>query len=178
MSTFFSGLFHNSAKIGVLLVTVLLVFYILVVAQRGWLLMTVGRSDQPRPWERPTSCCPPSGSGRWSVNCSSASRPRRWPGSSPMRADCPLMTCRARRPAGSSGKRPTPSSPSTRPKSRLNRSSGGPGSGFPVPTTPPGTASGHVRLDAPGRQALQRLSSGQLEPSSATLVMQQSGSTG
>lgn len=40
MSTFFSGLFHNKAKIGVLLVTVLLVFYILVVAQRGWLLMT------------------------------------------------------------------------------------------------------------------------------------------
>ena len=39
MSTFFSGLFHNRAKIGVLLVTVLLVFYILVVAQRGWLLM-------------------------------------------------------------------------------------------------------------------------------------------
>ncbi|GAA1923351.1 tetratricopeptide repeat protein [Arthrobacter gandavensis] len=39
MSTFFSGLFHNKAKIGVLLITVLLVFYILVVAQRGWLLM-------------------------------------------------------------------------------------------------------------------------------------------
>ena len=39
MSTFFSGLFHNRAKIGVLLVTTLLVFYILVVAQRGWLLM-------------------------------------------------------------------------------------------------------------------------------------------
>ncbi|MCC3283956.1 MULTISPECIES: hypothetical protein [Arthrobacter] len=39
MSTFFSGLFHNRAKIGVLLVTILLVFYILVVAQRGWLLM-------------------------------------------------------------------------------------------------------------------------------------------
>ena len=40
MSTFFSGLFHNKAKIGVLLITVLLVFYILVVAQRGWLLLT------------------------------------------------------------------------------------------------------------------------------------------
>jgi len=40
LSTFFSGLFHNRAKIGVLLVTVLLVFYILVVAQRGWLLLT------------------------------------------------------------------------------------------------------------------------------------------
>ena len=40
MSTFFSGLFHNRAKIGVLLVTVLLVFYMLVVAQRGWLLLT------------------------------------------------------------------------------------------------------------------------------------------
>jgi len=39
LSTFFSGLFHNKAKIGVLLITVLLVFYILVVAQRGWLLM-------------------------------------------------------------------------------------------------------------------------------------------
>jgi len=40
LSTFFSGLFHNRAKIGVLLVTLLLAFYLVVVAQRGWLLLT------------------------------------------------------------------------------------------------------------------------------------------
>lgn len=40
MSAFFSGLFHNRAKIGVLLVTVLLAFYLVVAGQRGWLLLT------------------------------------------------------------------------------------------------------------------------------------------
>ncbi|WP_423724187.1 hypothetical protein [Arthrobacter gengyunqii] len=38
--SFFSGLFKNKAKIGVLLITVLLVFYMVVVVQRGWTLLT------------------------------------------------------------------------------------------------------------------------------------------
>ncbi|WP_104055399.1 MULTISPECIES: hypothetical protein [unclassified Arthrobacter] len=38
--SFFSGLFTNKAKIGVLLVTLLLVFYMVVAFQRGWTLLT------------------------------------------------------------------------------------------------------------------------------------------
>lgn len=38
--SFFAGFFSNRAKIGVLLVTILLVFYLVVSAQRGWLLLT------------------------------------------------------------------------------------------------------------------------------------------
>ena len=38
--SFFAGLFRNKAKIGVLLITVLLVFYMVVVVQRGWTLLS------------------------------------------------------------------------------------------------------------------------------------------
>jgi hypothetical protein len=38
--SFFAGLFRNKAKIGVLLITVLLVFYMVVVFQRGWTLLS------------------------------------------------------------------------------------------------------------------------------------------
>ncbi|MBP3044123.1 hypothetical protein KKR91_05820 [Arthrobacter jiangjiafuii] len=38
--SFFSGLFRNKAKIGVLLITVLLVFYMVIVVQRGWTLLS------------------------------------------------------------------------------------------------------------------------------------------
>ncbi|MDN3905095.1 hypothetical protein [Arthrobacter sp. YD2] len=38
--SFFSGLFSNRAKLGVALVTLLLLFYLVVSAQRGWLLLT------------------------------------------------------------------------------------------------------------------------------------------
>ncbi|MDN3481646.1 hypothetical protein QMA10_06880 [Arthrobacter sp. APC 3897] len=38
--SFFSGLFTNKAKIGVALVTLLLVFYMVVAFQRGWTLLT------------------------------------------------------------------------------------------------------------------------------------------
>ena len=38
--SFFTGLFRNKAKIGVLLITLLLVFYMVVVLQRGWTLLT------------------------------------------------------------------------------------------------------------------------------------------
>lgn len=36
----FSGIFRNKSKIGVLLVSLLLVFYIVVCVQRGWTLLT------------------------------------------------------------------------------------------------------------------------------------------
>lgn len=38
--SFFKGLFSNRAKLGVALVTLLLLFYLVVSAQRGWLLLT------------------------------------------------------------------------------------------------------------------------------------------
>ncbi|MBP3036987.1 hypothetical protein J2M53_12105 [Arthrobacter sp. zg-ZUI100] len=38
--SFFAGLFRNKAKIGVLLITVLLVFYMVIVVQRGWTLLS------------------------------------------------------------------------------------------------------------------------------------------
>ncbi|MCC3280572.1 hypothetical protein LJ754_15590 [Arthrobacter sp. zg-Y40] len=38
--SFFTGLFSNRAKLGVALVTLLLLFYLVVSAQRGWLLLT------------------------------------------------------------------------------------------------------------------------------------------
>ncbi|MFJ7748385.1 hypothetical protein ACIQXM_00320 [Arthrobacter sp. NPDC097144] len=38
--SFFTGLFTNKAKIGVLLVTLLLVFYLVISFQRGWTLLT------------------------------------------------------------------------------------------------------------------------------------------
>ena len=38
--SFFTGLFSNRAKLGVALVTLLLFFYLVVSAQRGWLLLT------------------------------------------------------------------------------------------------------------------------------------------
>ncbi|MET4060067.1 hypothetical protein ABIB35_001612 [Arthrobacter sp. UYP6] len=37
--SFFTGLFSNKAKIGVLLVTLLLVFYLVISFQRGWTLL-------------------------------------------------------------------------------------------------------------------------------------------
>ena len=37
--SFFKGLFFNRAKLGVALVTLLLLFYLVVSAQRGWLLL-------------------------------------------------------------------------------------------------------------------------------------------
>ena len=40
--SFFAGLLTSKAKIGVLLVTLLLVFYMVVSFQRGWLLLTAG----------------------------------------------------------------------------------------------------------------------------------------
>ena len=40
MLSFFKGLFSNRAKLGVALVTLLLLFYLVVSAQRGWLLLT------------------------------------------------------------------------------------------------------------------------------------------
>lgn len=38
--SFFTGLFSNRAKLGVALVTLLLLFYLVISAQRGWLLLT------------------------------------------------------------------------------------------------------------------------------------------
>lgn len=38
--SFFTGLFTNKAKIGVLLVTLLLVFYLVISFQRGWTLLS------------------------------------------------------------------------------------------------------------------------------------------
>ena len=38
--SFFTGFFRNKAKIGVLLITLLLVFYMVVVLQRGWTLLS------------------------------------------------------------------------------------------------------------------------------------------